>query len=419
MARPVRLFLSLLTLSLISAGCNLNAAPGAAAISGAPLVQISAPQPGATYLEGVEVNIAAQVSNAGADIDRVEFAIDESLVETISEANPQGAAVFGVNHTWQAAGLGEHRIAVTAFRRDGSASETALVAIIVIAGGDVNTGATQPGLPTASIQATPSTQATRFVLPTVTPLGGQGGEPPTAPPSSEPTTAAPTAQPTAAAAAAPIASFSQGVNVRRGPGLEFDPPIGAYAAGQTAEILAVSTGGDWYKVRYGGGEGWVYGQLTTVTGDTSALPREAGPPRPTPRPATATPVLPTGAPASGANLVAGIVVLNPAAPVCAQTFVVGLDVANLGTEPTSASGTVTLNDVRAADGSAQGSTIGGFPILQPGQTVRIDMPLTISTWYNETHRITLTIDQENLIAESNPNDNAVSLEYFLDKGGCP
>ncbi|NUQ03330.1 MAG: SH3 domain-containing protein, partial [Anaerolineae bacterium] len=247
--------------------------------------------------------------------------------------------------------------------------------------------------------------------------GGQGA-PPTALPTAQPTTAAPTEQP-AVAATTPIAGFSQGVNVRRGPGLEFDPPIGAYAAGQTAEILAISTGGDWYKVRYGGSEGWVFAQLAAVSGDTSALPRESGPPRPTPRPATATPVLPTGMPASGANLVAGIVVLNPAAPVCAQTFVVGLDVANLGTEPTSASGTVTLNDVRAADGSQQDSTIGGFPVLQPGQTVRVDMPLTISTWYNEMHRITLTIDQENLIAESNPNDNAVSLEYFLDKGGCP
>ncbi|MCK6579203.1 MAG: SH3 domain-containing protein [Anaerolineae bacterium] len=410
MARAVRLFLPLLTLSLISTGCNLNAAPGAAAITGAPLVQISAPQPGATYLEGVEVNIAAQVSNAGADIDRVEFAVDESLVETISEANPQGAAAFGVSRSWQAAGLGEHRIAVTAFRRDGSASETALVAITVIAGG-ANPGATQPSLPMTSAQET------RFVLPTVTPLGGQGA-PPTALPTAQPTTAAPTEQP-AVAATTPIAGFSQGVNVRRGPGLEFDPPIGAYAAGQTAEILAISTGGDWYKVRYGGSEGWVFAQLAAVSGDTSALPRESGPPRPTPRPATATPVLPTGMPASGANLVAGIVVLNPAAPVCAQTFVVGLDVANLGTEPTSASGTVTLNDVRAADGSQQDSTIGGFPVLQPGQTVRVDMPLTISTWYNEMHRITLTIDQENLIAESNPNDNAVSLEYFLDKGGCP
>ena len=76
-------------------------------------------------------------------------------------------------------------------------------------------------------------------------------------------------------------------------------------------------------------------------------------------------------------------------------------------------------DVRVADGSQQDSTIGGFPILNPGQTFRVNMPLTISTFYNETHRITISIDPGSQISESNEADNLLSVESTLQRGGCP
>jgi subtilase family serine protease len=150
-----------------------------------------------------------------------------------------------------------------------------------------------------------------------------------------------------------------------------------------------------------------------VSGNVSSLARIVPPPPP----ATATPA-PTATPMSQANLVAGIVVLDPASPTCAQTFNVGFDVANLGSEATAFSGTVSLVDSRAADGSIQGTTIGGFPVLLPGQTFRVNMPLTISTWYNEVHRIVLTIDPSNQIPESNESDNVRTIEYTLAQGAC-
>ncbi len=101
---------------------------------------------------------------------------------------------------------------------------------------------------------------------------------------------------------------------------------------------------------------------------------------------------------SNVNLVAGIVELNPGQPTCQQTFNIGLDVANLGSE-VSASGTISVTDVRSADGSTQETTIGGFPALQPQQTFRVNMPLTVSTWYNEEHTIILIIDPNNQIPE--------------------
>ncbi|MBK8023642.1 MAG: hypothetical protein IPK19_19955 [Chloroflexi bacterium] len=182
-------------------------------------------------------------------------------------------------------------------------------------------------------------------------------------------------------------------------------------------------GTGWYYVMLEDGRlGWMSPTIVETLGDLTGLPRVAPPPPPAPTAAplpTAAPFTPIPAVTSNANLVAGIVVLEPAQPTCATTFNVGFDVANLGSENPIASGTVNLVDVRAADGSVQGTTIGGFPVIAPGQTFRVNMPLTISTWYNETHRITLTIDPNNAIPENNEGDNIRTIEYTLQKGSCP
>jgi hypothetical protein len=166
----------------------------------------------------------------------------------------------------------------------------------------------------------------------------------------------------------------------------------------------------------------VFAALVQATGDLASLPRDPGPPVPTAAPTSvplpvSTPIPPQ--PQTSANLVAGIVVLNPSPQVCNQTFVIGFDVANLGSQPTSASSTISVQDVRNADGSVQGTTIGGFPVLQPGQTFRVDMPLTISTWHSEDHRIILIIDPQNQIPETEEGDNRREVTYRLEKGDCP
>jgi len=398
------LTLSLLSLmTLMSTGCNLNTAPGGGNIAGVPIVRILSPQAGATYLEGVSVNIQAQISNAGADIDRVEIALDDGLIASISDPNPADQPAFATTYGWLATGVGDHRLAVIAFRADGSASEATFVPITVRAGDG----------------SLPVPQTTPFVLPTITP-GGNTGAFVTLQPVGQ---TASTTQPTVAAGA-PRVVAPNAVNVRRGPSLNFAPPMGSLQQGATTEILALSTAGDWYKIRYGGIEGWVYSTVVTVQGDISRLPRESGPPIPTlaPQVATATPLtllpVPTSTPSTGANLVAGIVVLDPAQPVCAQTFTVGFDVANLGTQPTSGGGAVALVDLYGGDGSLQGETLGGFDIIPAGQTIRINMQLTISTWYNETHRLRLTIDAGNQIPETTDSDNVQTVEYVLAKGNC-
>lgn len=203
-------------------------------------------------------------------------------------------------------------------------------------------------------------------------------------------------------------------NVREGD-TTFHRVINSFSSGTSLEILGISSNNTgWYLVQLPDGRrGWIASSVVTVSGNTSGLPRVAPPPPPV----TPTPTF-TPTPIAQGNLVAGVVVFDPAQPRCGQTFSVNFDVANLGTGPTAASGIVSLADVRTADGSIQGTTVGGFPVLQPGQTFRVVMPLTISTFYAETHTIVLQIDPNNALIETNEGDNRQSISYTLRRADC-
>jgi hypothetical protein len=260
----------------------------------------------------------------------------------------------------------------------------------------------------------------------VTPLRIENTPPPfaaTATPIPLPTQALPTAtiEPTQDLSPRVTITASPSGNVRQGDSTFYNI-MTSLPTGTVLPILGISNrGSGWFQVQLvDGRQGWVAPSIVTTQGDLSGVPRVSPPPPPPP---TATPI-PTAIPAtavpqSQANLVAGIVVLDPAQPTCQQTFTVGFDVANLGSQATTISGSVSLVDQRAADGSQQGSTVGGFPIIQPGQTVRVNMPLTIATWYNEQHNITLVIDPGNQIPETVEGDNVRTISYTLQKGGCP
>jgi hypothetical protein len=212
------------------------------------------------------------------------------------------------------------------------------------------------------------------------------------------------------------------LNVRANPG-EGATILTALAQGDAVDIIGRYSDNSWLQVITPTNvTGWVFAQFVTVNINLADVPvvnavfSPAPTAVPTPIPA---PVGPTAAPAGNANvnLVAGVIVLDPAQPTCSQTFTVGFDVANLGSQPSAASSTVSLVD--SAQGSAQGTTIGGFPVLQPGQTFRVSMPLTISTWYDVQHTLTLVIDPNNQVPEGNKGDNTGTITYTLAKGSCP
>ncbi len=204
------------------------------------------------------------------------------------------------------------------------------------------------------------------------------------------------------------------VNVREGDSTAY-PVITALTQGTTVSVLGISNQGTgWYYVQLPDGRrGWISPTVVEAEGDFSNIARLAPPPIPV----TPTPI-PTATPATVSNLTAGIVVFDNPTPTCAVPFTVGFDVANTGSIPTPG-GFVTLLDSRQADGSVQANVTQPLPIINPGTTVRINFPLTISTWYNEVHVITLTIDSSNQIFEFNENDNRQTVTYVLQKGACP
>jgi hypothetical protein len=228
------------------------------------------------------------------------------------------------------------------------------------------------------------------------------------PPTQVPPTIAPTQDPT------PRATINVGrANVRSGDSTLYNI-ITSYAEGTSFPIVGISASGTgWFLIQQpNGNNAWVAPSVVTVTGNTASVPRILPPPPPV----TPTPI-PTATPITQANLVAGIVQISPSQPVCGQTFNVGFDVANLGATATLSGGIVSLQDIH--NGSVQESTIGGFPVLNPGQTFRVQMPLTVDTFYDETHTLVLIIDPQNQVPETNESDNRREITYTLAKGGCP
>jgi cell division septation protein DedD len=395
---------------LMLTACNLNTITQQNTnqpISGEPQVRIASPLPNATFLEGVPVNIQAQVLNAGADINRVEVAVDDTIISTLSEPNTSGAPVFSVVETWTGAEVGTHNITVTAIRGDGTTSAPQSVTINIVNQDGQQTSSDDSsdnpaGEDNESSALGNDNSSTR---PTNTP-----SQPTNTPPPSD------TPQPDATdTPSKPMASFTTGVNVRRGPDRLFEPPIGSFAANDTAEILAVNTARTWYKVRYYNGEGWVFGNLMSVSGDTSNLPVDPGPPIPTLTPIPPTPIPATPVPQTNINLVAGNIRTDPDQPTCKQTFNIYFDVANLGSTA-SPSGSINVEDT--SNGLVT-RTQGGFPAIQPGQTVNIGpIPLTVDTNYEAEHVLALIIDPGGQIAETNEGDNRGEKRYTLRRGNC-
>lgn len=204
-------------------------------------------------------------------------------------------------------------------------------------------------------------------------------------------------------------------NVRRGDSTLYEA-FAALRPGQEVPVIGISSfGTGWYLVRLPDGrQGWVAPSVVEFFGDVSRLPRVEPPPPPTPTPIPFTPT-----PALAPNLVAGNFRFDPPSPQCGQTFNIYLDVANFGNAP-SPSTIVLVQDFRNADGSFQTSTIGGIPPIQPGQTINVGpIPLTVATWYNEDHRLVMTIDPDNLVFETTKADNVKVAIYNLPKAGCP
>jgi uncharacterized protein YraI len=97
-------------------------------------------------------------------------------------------------------------------------------------------------------------------------------------------------------------SLSGAVNIRPGPGTEYDPPVAQAGAGTVLPVTGHNGGFNWFQVNYNGVVGWVSGEISAVQlqGNCTTLPTASYPPPPVTAPVnpnapSATPTQP-GAP---------------------------------------------------------------------------------------------------------------------------
>ena len=76
--------------------------------------------------------------------------------------------------------------------------------------------------------------------------------------------------------------FSANVNLRYGPGVAYEPPLGSIPPGTTVPAIGRLADYSWYQINYGGQLGWVAGQIaaTTTQGNCTAVPVVTPPPPP-------------------------------------------------------------------------------------------------------------------------------------------
>ncbi len=402
----------LMGLMLFSASCG-TAAPAEeeTLTTGAPIVQISSPLAGDVYREGVGVNILVRVENAGEDLARVAIQVDGEIIGEAVQPELGTAQTITIRNGWPASGVGGHVITAVATRADGTSSEPASVSINVVSSDVV------------SAEDDPTDEPTELTSPTTAPTQDAAGQGETGdeqqeqvqPTSAAPTnTQAPTDPPPPSATPTPDTPqvrVTTGANIRSGPGVNFEPPIGSLAAGATADILAVHTSGTWYKIQYYNGDGWISSVVVEVTGDISGLPREAGPP--TPIPVTNTPV-PTNTPEAAADLSITFEQTTPEFE-CNQTSEITITVVNSGTGPSEAT-RVLVEDL--FNGQVTESTEAPIPALQPNESATVVVYLTVSTNFAEAHVNRMRVDPDNVVPETNEGNNTRERTYVLGTGGC-
>lgn len=412
----------LLGMMLVS-GCTLTTTEADAQpiYEGEPIVKIASPLENDTYQQGVAVNILARIENAGADIARVDIYRGNELLGSAENPNTGGAPAFTITNSWLANEFGNQTLTVLAVREDNSISGSASVRLVVLAAvvqvveepaEAIVTDDTQATTETSTDQASvetpiqqPTTNAqTVQTVPTTAPL-------PTAAP-----TEAPTSPPAPPTASRPQVRVLQGANVRSGPGIIFNPPIGSLAGGATANVTAISTDRQWYKIEYYNGFGWVSAQTVEAVGDISSLPVDAGPPPPAPTAIPATPVpAATQPPAANIDLSITNLVIAPLPLVCSQPSTITVTIVNTGTSASPETAVIAQNLYNGNVNSTANATVRA---LGTNESADVTLTLTISTNFEEDQTIRVIVDPNNAVAETDENNNSRSQVYKLARGGC-
>ena len=200
-------------------------------------------------------------------------------------------------------------------------------------------------------------------------------------------------------------------NIRSGDSTSY-PRVDSLFDGEQAAVLGISSSGNgWFYVESPRGRrGFIASSTVDFNGNISTLTLINPPATPTP--------LPTATPVTSANLQVTGISLDPFPPNCGETFQININVNNSGSGPTSTSGTLTVIDRNNRTGTTTASTVGGFPVINPNGNFVVVANLTVDTFFNETHTIVVTVDNNGIIPETNEGDNTSSVSYVLDQATC-
>lgn len=197
--------------------------------------------------------------------------------------------------------------------------------------------------------------------------------------------------------------------------------IGHLLEGDSALIKGISSyGTGWYYIELANGRsGFIYPGIVNTRGDLGNLPRINPPPLPpTPIP------LPTAVPQpqqpqTGADLVFHSVRVDPHPVECNETYRINVTVRNAGSGAATSGGNILVSD-RGANGTAGAQTTNiAFGPLAPGHTTEVFGHLTPTLHYETHHHITLQLDSNNQVAETNEGNNFhADAPYYMARGDC-
>ncbi len=191
------------------------------------------------------------------------------------------------------------------------------------------------------------------------------------------------------------------LNVRTGPGMNYDV-IGQLQNNETVFPIGANRDFTWIVIPFRGQNGWVAAYLLDLHGQQRLLPFIQPPPTPTPV------IIPTDTPVPFGDLVVIAAAVEPPRPQSGQQFLVRVYVRNQGQADTSE----TALAASFQPGEVYAS--GQIPALAPGQTAEVLLRPLVSG--SGTYTVQLVVDLNNLVNEGPGGEanNLYPLTYTLD-----
>jgi ABC-type branched-subunit amino acid transport system substrate-binding protein len=229
-------------------------------------------------------------------------------------------------------------------------------------------------------------------------LGAGGGAEATPTPEATPLPQE-TPLPTATLEGAWVRVTANVLNVRTGPGFDYDR-IGQVEAGDQFRILGAIADYSWLLIDYNGGVGWVKSEFVEILGDIATVSIIQAPPSPTPA-FTATSSLPPNP-----DLVIDTVVLSPPQPIPGQPFTATVTIRNAG------GGAAGRFAVAATWEPGSVYTSAFVEGLAGGQTTQVQLSATLTG--TGVFQVAVVADLNNDVPELDEKNNNYNITYRVD-----